>query len=51
MAYEAGSGYREKVVEKVYTASDEPPEFSIEPHNEMSYLSIFPTRVNIWLLL
>ena len=51
MSYEAGNGYRENVVEKVYTSSEEPPEFTIEPHNEMTYLATFPRRVNIWLLL
>jgi len=48
MNYEAGNGFRDKVVGTIYTASDEPPEFSIEPHNEMSYLFTFPKRVSTW---
>ena len=47
MNYESGTGYRDKVVGQVYTASDEPPEFTIDPHNEMSYLNTFPQRVSI----
>ena len=46
MSYEAGSGNRENIIGVVYTASDEPRDFSIEPHNEMAYLPTFPTRVN-----
>ncbi|XP_066924147.1 dapdiamide synthesis protein DdaC-like isoform X2 [Clytia hemisphaerica] len=45
MTYESGSGFRAAVDDLVYTASDEPPPFSIEPHNEMSYLSKFPQKI------
>ncbi|XP_066910285.1 dapdiamide synthesis protein DdaC-like [Clytia hemisphaerica] len=45
MTYESGSAYRASVNDLVYSASDEPPEFSIEPHNEMSYLSQFPQKI------
>ena len=45
MTYESGSAYRAPLDDLVYSASDEPPEFSIEPHNEMSYLSTFPQKV------
>lgn len=51
MDYINGNGFREKLLDRVYTASDEPPEFSIEPHNEMSYLHDFPTKVCIYLVL
>jgi len=33
MNYEFGSGYRDKITGEVYTASDEPKEFVIPPHN------------------
>ena len=48
MTYESGSGFRAAVDDLVYTASDEPPPFSIEPHNEMSYLSKFPQKVTTY---
>ena len=48
MTYESGSGFREAVDNLVYTASDEPPEFTIEPHNEMAYLSRFPQKVKVY---
>lgn len=47
MTYCYGSAFRNKVQGLVYTASDEPPEFSIEPHNEMAYLENFPTKVSM----
>jgi len=46
MNYEFGSGYRDKVSGEVYTSSDEPKEFIIPPHNELTYASIFPKRVS-----
>ena len=45
MSYAAGSGFRESLNDLVYTASDEPAEFTIEPHNEMSYNRCFPSKV------
>ena len=45
MNYTNGSGFREPLSESVYTASDEPAVFTIEPHNEMSYLKTFPAKV------
>ena len=48
MNYESGIGLRDKVVGKVYTASEELKEFTIEPHNEMAYLNTFPQRVSIY---
>ena len=47
MVYTNGSGFREPLNEFVYTASDEPAAFTIEPHNEMSYLDTFPSKVCI----
>lgn len=44
--YDAGTAARSTVGDYVYTASDEPPEISIESHNEMSYLEKQPTKVS-----
>ena len=48
--YDAGTAARSTVGDFLYTASDEPPEISIEPHNEMSYLETQPTKVYLLLL-
>ena len=45
MNYEFGSGFREELAERVYSASDEPDNFCIDPHNEMSYLPNSPSKV------
>ena len=45
MTYAGGSAFREKFSGNVYAASDEIMEFTIEPHNEMSYLRTSPSRV------
>ena len=45
MSYASGTAIRERVNELVYTANDEPPSFCVEPHNEMSYVSVYPTKV------
>ena len=49
MRYVAGGGNRTQVDAKseVYTASDDPPEFCIEPHNELSYSPVYPQKVGI----
>lgn len=38
IVYDAGNASRQNVGGYIYTASDEPKEVSIEPHNELSYL-------------
>ena len=45
--YDGGTGYRTTIDKKrmVTTASEEPYEYTIEPHNEMSYTRISPSRV------
>ncbi|XP_035699278.1 uncharacterized protein LOC118431937 isoform X2 [Branchiostoma floridae] len=48
--YEGGSGIRQRLAEAVDTASDEPPEFCIEPHNEMAYTPHFPEKVMFFCL-
>ena len=45
MEYIGGAAPRTSVGDGVYTASDEPPELSIEPHNEMAYMHIWPDVV------
>lgn len=45
MNYMGGGGYREKIISNIYAASDDPPAFTIEPHNEMSYVDIAPSKV------
>ncbi|KAJ7388214.1 hypothetical protein OS493_039193 [Desmophyllum pertusum] len=47
LSYEGGVGGNRRQVDKVigtYTASDEPPEFTIEPHNEMAYNAVYPAK-------
>ena len=45
--YDGGTGYRTTIDKQrmVTTASEEPSELSIYPHNEMSYARISPARV------
>ena len=45
MSYRYGIAYRENVEGLVYTTSNEPPEISVEAHNEMAYTRDFPTKV------
>jgi len=42
MGYVGGSSVRSVITKRVSTASRDPPEFTIEPHNEMSYLPYWP---------
>ncbi|XP_077977252.1 dapdiamide synthesis protein DdaC-like [Glandiceps talaboti] len=43
--YEGGTGIRHNVKKDVLTASDEPPNYSIELHNEMSYSPTYPKKL------
>ena len=45
MKYVGGTGTRHRVDDILNTASRDPPEFSIEPHNEMSHSPVFPKKV------
>ena len=45
MEYVGGSAYRQKVQQDLFSASDEPPEISMDLHNEMSYLESYPRKV------
>ena len=41
------TGYRTPLGDHVYTASDDPPEVTMEPHNECSYSPFFPKKVHV----
>ncbi|XP_070568319.1 dapdiamide synthesis protein DdaC-like isoform X3 [Ptychodera flava] len=45
IGYEGGFAPRHKVSQDVLTASDDPSEYSIEPHNEMSFLERYPLKI------
>jgi len=48
MSYPGGGGADRSLHDEnaqVYTASNEPPEFTIELHNELAYLPTFPRKV------
>ncbi|XP_002165175.1 dapdiamide synthesis protein DdaC [Hydra vulgaris] len=45
LTYAGGSGFRKTIAGDVYSASDDPSIYSIEPHNEMSYMTIYPTKI------
>ncbi len=43
MDYKGGTGVRHEVAASVMTASDDPPAYSIEPHNEMAFARVHPS--------
>lgn len=45
MSYEGGTAIRHDVSANVMTASNEPPEVSMEPHNEMAYARVYPSKI------
>ncbi len=45
LGYAGGIALRDAVTSKVMTASYEPPEVSMEPHNEMAYTRVYPSKV------
>ncbi|XP_077997442.1 dapdiamide synthesis protein DdaC-like [Glandiceps talaboti] len=45
MGYEGGLAVRQKVAKGVLTASDDLPEVTIQPHNEMAYSEVFPHKL------
>ena len=47
MTYEGGTAFRTQVDKSAgtYTASIDPPSYTIEPHNEMAFNDIFPSKV------
>ena len=51
MTYRYGNGNRQTVIGDTFSGSDEPNEYSLEPHNEMSYLNAFPSKVRVFSLI
>ena len=47
MEYISGNASRDRIVDDIYEASNEPPELSIDAHNEMAYLTTFPSKVHL----
>ncbi len=45
MDYAGGTALRDNVASQVMTASTEPPEVSMEPHNEMAYATYYPSKI------
>jgi len=45
MTYNSGSGFRDQLSGSVYSASEEPHDFTIELHNEMSYITTSPSKI------
>ena len=47
LTYEGGNSLRQKIDENIgtYTANNDPDDISIDPHNEMSYNNIYPSKV------
>ena len=48
LTYEGGASFRQRIDENIgtYTANNDPDEISIDPHNEMSYSSVYPSKVS-----
>ena len=48
MTNEGGASYRQKIDKSVgtYTANDDPEDLSMDPHNELSYAKVFPSKVS-----
>lgn len=44
--YTGGTGGREKLLKNVFTTSSDPEEYTLEQHNEMSYLPFWPHLVS-----
>ena len=48
MTYEGGASFRQKIDKSIgtYTANDDPDDVTIDPHNEMSYTEVYPSKVS-----
>ena len=48
MTTEGGASFRQKIDKSAgtYTANDDPDDLSIDPHNELSYIKVYPTKVS-----
>lgn len=49
LTYEGGTAFRTQVDKSAgtYTASIDPPSYTIEPHNEMAFNDVFPSKVRV----
>ena len=47
LTYDGGTAFRTQIDKNAgtYTASIDPPSYTIEPHNEMSFNDVFPSKV------
>lgn len=45
MSYTEGATPRKTLKDKLYTSTEFPPEYSIAPHNELSYVTTWPMRI------
>ena len=45
MDYKGGTGVRNEVAADVMTASNDPSDFSIEPHSEMAFARVYPSKL------
>ena len=48
LTYDGGTAFRTQIDKNAgtYTASIDPPSYTIEPHNEMSFNDVFPSKVS-----
>lgn len=48
MTTDGGASFRRKIDKSVgtYTANDDPDDLAIDPHNELSYVRVFPSKVS-----
>ena len=48
ITYEGGTAFRQQIDKSVgtYTANDDPDDVTIDPHNEMSYTEVYPSKVS-----
>lgn len=48
LTYDGGTAFRTQIDKSAgtYTASIDPPSYTIEPHNEMAFNDVFPSKVS-----
>ena len=48
MSYKGGTAFRQQVdnIVGTYTANDDPDDVTIDPHDEMSYTDVYPSKVS-----
>lgn len=52
LTYDGGTAFRTQIDKSAgtYTASIDPPSYTIEPHNEMSFNDVFPSKVSRYIV-